>query len=180
MRFVRKTMLLLLLCFVSFLNLAASFNFEAGPVFSDYGKHASVPGIKFDKSAKFKVAFDVASGTDAGTINRKFDSLARFTNMHVANGVPLQNIQLALVVHGQATLDILNNTAYQNRKNATNQNIPLLQALMQNGVRVIVCGQSAAAHKVTPDMLTEGSEVALSAMTAHALLQQDGYTLNPF
>jgi len=29
-------------------------------------------------------------------------------------------------------------------------------------------------------MLAPGVEMTLSAMTAHALLQQDGYTMNPF
>jgi intracellular sulfur oxidation DsrE/DsrF family protein len=48
-------------------------------------------------------------------------------------------------------------------------------------VRIILCGQSAAGLGLdeTADLLP-GVEVALSAMTAHALLQQDGYTVNPF
>ena len=33
---------------------------------------------------------------------------------------------------------------------------------------------------VTNDDLLPGVELALSAMTMHALLQQKGYTLNPF
>lgn len=47
-------------------------------------------------------------------------------------------------------------------------------------MRVILCGQSAAASGIERVDLLPGVEMALSAMTAHALLQQDGYTLNPF
>ena len=35
-------------------------------------------------------------------------------------------------------------------------------------------------YDITGGDLLPGVEMSLSAMTAHALLQQDGYTLNPF
>ena len=47
-------------------------------------------------------------------------------------------------------------------------------------MRFILCGQSAAAYGITPENLIPGVEMALSAMTAFALLQQNGYTVNPF
>jgi intracellular sulfur oxidation DsrE/DsrF family protein len=47
-------------------------------------------------------------------------------------------------------------------------------------VRIFVCGQSAAYYDVTTNDLLPGVEMALSAMTVHALLQQQGYSLNPF
>ena len=46
-------------------------------------------------------------------------------------------------------------------------------------MRIIICGQSAAAYGVKKSDFHTGVELALSAMTAHALLQQDGYTV-PF
>jgi len=52
--------------------------------------------------------------------------------------------------------------------------------LLKNNVEIIVCGQSAAAHGVAKTDLLSGVKMALSAMTARALLQQQGYTLNPF
>ena len=56
----------------------------------------------------------------------------------------------------------------------------MLAALMDKGVRFIVCGQSAAYYDVTNDGLLPGVEMALSAMTAHAVLDTEGYALNPF
>ena len=61
-----------------------------------------------------------------------------------------------------------------------NPNVALIDALREKGVRIIICGQSAAAYGVKKDDFYTGVELALSAMTAHALLQQDGYTVNPF
>ena len=56
----------------------------------------------------------------------------------------------------------------------------LVATLIDHGVRIIVCGQSAAYYDVETDDILPGVEMAMSAMTVHALLQQQGYTLNPF
>ena len=159
---------------------ASLYDFKAGPVFDNYGKHAAVEGVSFPADMTLKVAFDVAEGADAGQLNRKFDTLARFINMHVANGVKLENIHLALVVHGSATLDVLNAKAYKERKGNENANAPLLKALMSKGVRVIVCGQSATAQEVSQTQLIDGVSMDLSAMTAHARLHAEGFSVNPF
>ena len=88
--------------------------------------------------------------------------------MHTAAGIPRENIQLAVVVHGQATNDLLTPEAYAARfDGAENPNAPLIVALASEGVRIIPCGQSAAGLGLdeTADLLP-GVEVALSAMTA--------------
>tara|TARA_B100002049_G_scaffold121852_1_gene90007 strand:- start:543 stop:962 length:420 start_codon:yes stop_codon:yes gene_type:complete len=139
-----------------------------------------VEGVALPDDAHFKVAFDVAKGANPGEINRAFESLARFINMHAAAGVAKENLQLALVVHGSATLDVLTNEAYKSREGTNNGNQALIKALQKFGVKIQVCGQSTAAHNVKQSQLIPGVNMALSAMTAHALLQQDGYTLNPW
>ena len=161
-------------------GVSSAAEFSAGPVFQDYGKKVVVEGVDFNANTQFKVAFDVEKGAEPGKLKRQFDSLARFINMHVASGVEAANIELALVVHGGATLDLLAAPAYQQKQGGKNANIALLNALMANQVRVIVCGPSAAAHGYASEAFLPGVEVALSAMSAHALLQQQGYTLNPF
>ena len=154
--------------------------FKTGPVFEQFGKHAAVSGVSIAPEQRFKIAFDVARGAEAGSMNQGFNKLARFINMHVANGARVENLQLALVVHGSATLDVVKNAVYKKRTDHQNASEKLLLALMDKGVRVIVCGQSSAKHKVTQQMLIEGVEMDLSAMTAHARLAQEGYSLNPF
>lgn len=155
--------------------------FNDGPVIKTFGQHALVPTHQVSLQSQFKVTFDVGStSSEPDTINRKFNSLARFINMHVASGVKQTNIHLAMVIHGKAIFDLLNDANYQHKYGVKNPNKPLLAELMANNVKVILCGQSAAAQQVTPSDLIEGVELELSAMTAHALLQQNGYTVNPF
>ncbi len=156
--------------------------FTTGPVFPDIGPVADVEAsFEIPADANFRHSFDVATRMEDGP-NRGFVSVARFINMHARGGVPAERIQTALVVHGQAAHDLLNAEAYAERfDGAANPSEGLITALTEHGVRVILCGQSAAANGIdeTSDLLP-GVEVALSAMTAHALLQQRGYTVNPF
>ena len=147
--------------------------FKTGPVFTDFGPHAPVAGIgEVPADTEFSVAFDVSEKAEEGKRNRGFESAARFINMHVAHGVPEENIRIAVVVHGKAVNDLL--------ASPDNASADMVRAMLDHGVRFIVCGQSAAAYGVKKDDLIEGVELHLSAMTAHALLQQDGYTVNPF
>ena len=147
--------------------------FKPGPVFKDFGPHAPIEGIgKAPADAEFAVAFDVSEPAKDGARNRGIESAARFINMHVAHGVPEDNIRIAVVVHGKAVMDLL--------AKPDNTSADMVQVMLDHGVRFIVCGQSAAAYGVTQEDLLPGVEMALSAMTAHALLQQRGYTVNPF
>ena len=146
-----------------------------------YGNYYNVPEHdEINDSTVFKIAFDVAEGAKKGEQNNSMNSLARFINMHVAHGVKPENIQLALVVHGSASVDVLANSEYKKRFNVDNKNQALIEQLLANNTKVYVCGQSATHFKVTPALFIEGVKMSLSAMTAHAQLQQQGYTLNPF
>lgn len=157
-------------------------DFHSGPVISEYGKIATIEsGMPIPKRAKFRVSFDVAAAGQPGTVNRKFDSLARFINMHAEAGVPLKNMDIALVVHGGASKDLTRKDYYAAQyAGAENKNAELIKALVENGVEIYLCGQSAVYHDIDKSDLLPGVKMALSAMTAHALLQQDDYTLNPF
>lgn len=156
--------------------------FEPGTVITDFGQVASVEITSpLPADAQFAVAFDTSTSAEAGEINRTLNSAARFINMHAAAGVPPENIRLAVVVHGQAVFDLVNQERYAGRyEGAQNANVAAIETLLANNVRIIVCGQSAAYYGVGTEELLPGVEMALSAMTAHALLQQEGYTLNPF
>ena len=160
--------------------------FSTGPVIKDFGPVVAVQqSVPLSGDERFKVAFDAVEQGETGKINRRFESLARFLNMHARAGVPAEQIQLALVVHGKAGFDLLSAEHYRAKhtelnKDASNPNAALLAALQEAGVRVILCGQSAAYLGIDKAQLLPNVEMALSAMTAHALLQQQGYTINPF
>ncbi|MFV8781313.1 DsrE family protein [Microbulbifer sp. SA54] len=170
---------LLLVCLFS--PVALSAEFTKGPVIKNYGGVAEViQSSPLTGEERFKVAFDVAEQGESGKANRRFESLARFLNMQARAGVPPEQVELALVVHGKAGFDLLASRHYREKFGGDNPNAPLLAALQKYNVRVYLCGQSAAYHGIENAQLLPGVNMALSAMTAHALLQQQGYTLNPF
>ena len=147
--------------------------FRTGPVFEEFGPHAPVEGAEpLASLERFAIAFDVAAKAEEGARNRGFESAARFMNMHIAAGVPEDRIKLAVVVHGRAALDLV--------AGEDNASQAMIEAMLAKGIRFILCGQSAAAQGIAKADFIEGVELNLSAMTAHAQLQQDGYTVNPF
>ena len=154
--------------------------FKTGPVFEEFGPHAAVEGVEISPLERFAVAFDLAKAAEEGR-NRGLESAARFINMHVAAGVPEDRIEVAVVVHGAALRDLLTDEARAAKGlGSTNPSGALVRALIDGGVRIIVCGQSAAASGMKRGEFIPGVEMDLSAMTAHAKLQQSGYTVNPF
>ena len=147
-------------------------SFTTGPVFEDYGPVADIDvTVPVPKDAVLRHSFDVASRASAGELNSTLASAARFINMHARAGIDVDRIKVAVVVHGKAIHDV---------SAEAGDNAGLVAALIGQGVKIYVCGQSAAYYDVATDDLLPGVEMALSAMTAHALLQQKGYTLNPF
>lgn len=154
-------------------------DFVTGPLIESYGAVAPIENqMPIPEGTVFRVAYDVSTPAEVGETNRKLVSAARFLNMHTAVGIPAEDIHIAIVVHGGAIQDI--STAGHFTPGVEPANADLVATLIAHGVEIYVCGQSAAYHDVGVEDLMPGVTMALSAMTAHALLQQDGYTLNPF
>ncbi|MEO1408125.1 MAG: DsrE family protein, partial [Pseudomonadota bacterium] len=155
--------------------------FHLGPVIEEYGLVAIVPDRDpLPSDTEFKVSFDLYEQAEIGKLNRSLVSGARFLNMHAEAGVRPENMKLAFVVHGKAVHDVSTDAHYGEDSGQANPNRDLIEKLMANGVEIYVCGQSAKYHSVEASELLPGVHMSLSAMTTHALLQQDGYTLNPF
>lgn len=156
---------------------------STGPVIDKFGPVYDVPRPDFVTPAdlSYRAVFDVAQSPEAADkLNPRIESVARFLNMHARAGVKAEQIRLAVVVHGAAGKDMLSSAAYKARFGTDNPNAPLLAALKSNGVRVVLCGQTAAHRGYARDELAPGVEVALSAMTALVALQSDGYRLIAF
>ena len=156
--------------------------FHRGTAITEFGPIASVEGhAPIPADSTFSIVFDVSEPGKPGSINRTIESAARFINMHVEAGVPREAIRIAVVMHGQAAFDLTNAATYAAKHDgAANANLAAIATLRDHDVQFILCGQSAAALGISRDQLAPGVRLALSAMTAHAQLQQQGYTLNPF
>ena len=151
-------------------------DFTMGPVFEDYGPVAPVDVTwEIPDGMVLMHSFDTSKAAEDGGVNKTLESAARFINMHARAGVPEENIAVAVVIHGKAVFDVA-----KPKEGEENASAGLVEALVSKGVQVIVCGQSAAYYEVAVGDLLPGVDMALSAMTAHAVLQQEGYTVNPF
>lgn len=156
---------------------------ETGPVIETAGPVFAVPDPDFETplDMPYRIAFEVVNAPSApDRVNEQLVTVARFLNMHARAGVPAERVRVAIVVHGPAGRALLDDGAYRGFEGVGNPNIPLIRELAESGVPIILCGQTAAARGLPRDRLLPQVDVALSAMTALLVLQEDGYHLNPF
>lgn len=154
-----------------------------GPIVPSFGPVVAPPPGSFnlDPDTHYKVSTDIGGTAEfPGDINPKLVSVARFLNMHAQHGIPKENIEFALVAHGKAVGDLLTDEAYAKRFNGPNPNTALLAELQAAGVTVYVCSQTTGFRGMAPEEMNPIVTMALSAMTSHVRLQQEGYTLIPF
>jgi len=177
----REPIVLLFMLFLS--GSAFALDPHTGPVIEANGPVFDVPGGSWnlDKDTYYKVSMDVSATAETTTaLNRHIESAARFLNMHARNGIDPGNIAFAIVVHGPAGKDLLKDAAYESRYMTPNPNTALLKSLHDAGVKVYLCGQTAAFRGFSADEINPSVTIAVSAMTAHVRLQSEGYTLIPF
>ena len=153
-----------------------------GPAIEDHGPVYDVETLDLPVSTRttYRAVFDAVDYTADGTgINRDIERVARFVNMHARQGVPLENMDLAVVLHGEALKSALRHDAYRQRFGTDNPNLDMLEALAEAGVQFVACGQSVTYRGFGRDELASPVDIALSAMTAMVTLQADGYALLP-
>ncbi len=156
---------------------------STGPIIETFGAVAKIddPDYATDITATYKVVFDIMdSPEDISALNTKIETAARFLNMHAQSGVPKENMKVALVVHGNASKDIITDTAYQQRFGLDNPNAKMIEALLDAEVTIVFCGQSSVSRDIPRDDIRPGVQLALSAMTALIQLQNEGYRLIKF
>lgn len=152
------------------------------PIISKYGEtyEISNPDFKTEINQSFKVVFDVGRRFSDEKPNALFNTAARYLNMHSKAGVSRNKMNVALVVHGAAAQDLLNNEKYREKFKVDNPNLGLLTALNNAGVDIILCGQTATHRNITKKDIAPEVQISLSAMTALVTLQNKGYRLINF
>ena len=149
-----------------------------GPAVENYGPVYAVPEGSFnlDPKHKYKIIMDIGKGPDdPSALNRNIESAARFLNMHSRNGVKPENLELAIVLHGSGTHSALTDEAYGEKFLLSNPSKDLIKSLTNAGVHIYICGQSAAFNGYSKEDLLTETNMAVSAMTVHVRLQQEGY-----
>jgi intracellular sulfur oxidation DsrE/DsrF family protein len=142
------------------------------------GPPVAAPTYPAPANRSYRVAWHVTEAPEkAGEVVPGFRSPANFLVMADDNGVPRDSVRLAIIVHGQATRSLLSNAAYRTMTGSDNGSIPLLEALHDAGVQIVVCGVALINRKVPRDQLLPFVKVATSATLAHAILASEGYVV---
>ena len=176
------TRYLLLACLITFSTLVFSDEPSMGPAIEGYGPTFPIPDrdVPLRDDYIYKVVFDAGDNSrDTTLLNHELVSVARYLNMHARNGVPVGDMDIAVVLHGAAMKSALTDAAYDSRFETPNPNRELLMKLHDAGVAFYACGQSMAFGGITRRELLSPVKVGLSAMTMLTVLQSDGYALLP-
>jgi intracellular sulfur oxidation DsrE/DsrF family protein len=179
-----KNSLVLLIASVWFYTLSAQ-NVELikGPIINDFGASFQIETVdlQLNTNKEYKVIFDVfTDNSKDGKENPLIGTVARYLNMHAQQGVKLENMKVALILHGKATKSALSNSAFNRIYNTENPNIELIDALKKANVEIFVCAQSYLFSKYDLKDVSENVKVSLSALTALVEYQSNGYQIINF
>ena len=161
-------------------GLAAQARPTTGPVIESAGPVFEVadPSFATPLDLTYKVVFEVADSGPRDRMSAQLVTVARYLNMHAQAGVPRDRVRAAAVVHGTAGKSLLSHDAYRAEFGTDNPNAALIEELLEAGVEVVLCGQTAGARGIDRNALLPGVTVSLSAMTALFAFQEQGYRVN--
>ena len=174
-----KRSITLLILLVTFFGYAQ----QSSVIVENYGAVYKVedPDLKFETDQKYNAVFDIYTDSeDITKTNKLLDGVARYINMHSEQGVPKENMNIAVILHGTATKDVLNNNAYKRFFKSENPNIELINKLIDANVKVYVCGQSYTGNAYGKEDKLPKVRMAISAMTALVMYQSEGYQIINF
>ena len=150
------------------------------PTIEGHGSVVQLPQAAHQPRSGTKLLVDVTAGGDPSKLNAAIEKVAKYVNIYAGAGAEPAEVQIAVVFHGDATLAVLNSDAYaSNFKVKTNPNLDLLHRLHESGVELYVCGQSLISKGSDPQDVAVFVDTAVSALTAVANLQADGYAYLP-
>ncbi|QDV51136.1 DsrE family protein [Gimesia fumaroli] len=150
------------------------------PVIKQYGKVVPLPDAAQQPRDESKICVDLTKGGEANKLNPGIEKVARYLNIYQGAGKSPATVQIAIVLHGDATLCVLNDDVYSQRfETEGNPNLELLHELHEAGVEIYVCGQSLVSKGGKPTEVVVFTDVAVSALTSLVNLQTDGYAYVP-
>lgn len=151
------------------------------PVIKDYGGAIALPkaDLQPDKSATYKVVFNLTKDEHGNKVNSGLDHVARAVNVLALAGVPQDHLRFVVVVHGAATVIIANNSEYRKFFHRDNPNLRIINELTAAGVKIVVCGQALAESNIPHDAVYPKVHLSLSALSDLIILQHEGYSLYP-
>ena len=137
--------------------------------------------LRPDPAREYRLVIDVYSGSEIpDSVAFGLYNVCRTLNLFAVAGVPPENLDVVLALHGEATYGIANDGLYREWFGVANPNLPVIAALREAGVRVTVCGQSLIGREIPPEAVAEDVEIATSMLTTVAHYQMLGYAVFRF
>jgi intracellular sulfur oxidation DsrE/DsrF family protein len=137
---------------------------------------------KLDPNMQYKLLMELtgfaAKGQEANAmkdINGGIGEVARKINLHVADGVRKEKMDVVIIVHAGALFALLNNEKYKQKYQIDNPNIALIKELQNFGAKFIVCGQAMTFLRLEKEDLLPGIKEAISAQTVLSMYELKGY-----
>lgn len=131
-------------------------------------------------SEDYRVIVDVVSSYAPGETPKapleSLQRLARIVNLLGYTGVPAKHRHIVAVLDRATLVAALNDDAFRKHYGVANPNLPLLHALKQAGVKVMVCSQAMAGRKLPDSAISPDVEISLSALTDLLIYGHDGYS----
>lgn len=150
------------------------------PAIAGYGAVVPLPNAAHQPRPNTRIVVDLTGGGDPETLYPSIEKIARYVNIYQGAGKEPADAQIAVVLHGDATLAVLNADAYSKKYGTDgNPNLDCLHKLHEAGVELYVCGQSLIGKGGKPEEVALFVDVAVSALTSLVNLQADGFSYIP-
>ena len=143
-------------------------------------KDSNRPVMSFPQGGLWQQSFDTTYGSP-GKINRELRAAIYVYSLLEEQGVTADRVKVAIVIHGSATFDFLQDERYREHYgNVANPNIELVKEFLAYGGELWMSGFGLNFREVKTSDVLAGVGIAPSGLLAHAELNRRGYSLNPF
>jgi ubiquinone/menaquinone biosynthesis C-methylase UbiE/intracellular sulfur oxidation DsrE/DsrF family protein len=150
------------------------------PVVPGYGAVVPYPDAPEQPLKGTKIVFDVTGvGKDAAQPLPALIRVATLLNLAGASGLKPTDLEIVVVLHGEATSAALDDSAYKELTGRDHPHTDVMKKLKGAGVKFLVCGQSMARKGYDPKRVRSEVTVASAAVTAVANLQARGFAYIP-
>ena len=137
--------------------------------------------VRPDPAREYRLVVDVYSGSEIpDSVGFGLHNVCRTLNLFAVVGVPPENLDVVLALHGEATYGVASDRLYREWFGVDNPNLPVIAALKQAGVRVTVCGQSLIGREIPVEEVAGDVEIATSMLTTVGHYQMLGYAVFRF
>lgn len=150
------------------------------PIIPKHGGVLPRPKSVEQPRAVAKVVFDATADAKPADVNKGLDRVARLLNLYGVAGLKTQDVNITIVLHGEATKSVLNDAAYKTLFRVDeNPNLPLIRELQKAGVEVYLCGQALNYKGFADGNVANGIPIGADALTVVVNKHSDGYSYIP-